>query len=231
MKIYNYDLETGCYISEEYAIESPLEPGVFLQPANSTTIKPPEYDDKSEIPIFNGSDWDIVQNKRGYYYDKNDGSIFYNDNLTNEPENGTKETPPIVPEGKCLQWDNGWKLVNDYSGFYYNIITGIQFYHEDKFSLPENGTKVTPPEVPPGNILFWENEWKLIDYKYKNKPSNISFEEWDRTEYERLRANEYPPLVNLADALYWNSRGDSSHLESYFDACEEVKNKYPKPES
>lgn len=42
------------------------------------------------------------------------------------------------------------------------------------------------------------------------------------------RSNEYPPLSELADALYWNSVGNSSHLEAYFQKCEEVKEKYPK---
>lgn len=54
-------------------------------------------------------------------------------------------------------------------------------------------------------------------------------EEWNSTEYQRLRAPEYPSLGDFADAMYWNSKGDSSHLEAYFDACEAVKTKYPKP--
>lgn len=54
--------------------------------------------------------------------------------------------------------------------------------------------------------------------------------EYERTEYQRLRAPEYPPLTDLADALYWKENGDSSKLEDYVAACEEIKNKYPKPE-
>ena len=45
------------------------------------------------------------------------------------------------------------------------------------------------------------------------------------------RMNEYPPLVNLADAMYWASKGDDSHLTAYYAACEAVKTKYPKPEA
>lgn len=44
MKIYNYD-DNGIFINESLADESPLEPGVFLIPACSTTIEPPEYKD------------------------------------------------------------------------------------------------------------------------------------------------------------------------------------------
>lgn len=54
--------------------------------------------------------------------------------------------------------------------------------------------------------------------------------EWDRTEYQRLRAAEYPPLTDLADAIYWQQQGDDSKMTAYVAACEAVKAKYPKPD-
>lgn len=54
--------------------------------------------------------------------------------------------------------------------------------------------------------------------------------EWDRTEYQRLRGPEYPPLTELADAIFWQQQGDDSKMEAYVAACEAVKAKYPKPE-
>ncbi len=48
--------------------------------------------------------------------------------------------------------------------------------------------------------------------------------------YQRQRAPEYPPLSDLADALYWASEGDESKLTAYYAACAAVKAKYPKPE-
>lgn len=53
-------------------------------------------------------------------------------------------------------------------------------------------------------------------------------DEYKKTEYKRLRALKYPNLTVLADALYWSSKGDNSHLEAYYASCEEVKNEYPK---
>ena len=53
-------------------------------------------------------------------------------------------------------------------------------------------------------------------------------QEWEAKEYQRLRAPKYPNLTVLADALYWSSKGDNSHLEAYYASCEEVKNEYPK---
>lgn len=58
MKIYNYHPETKRFLFEENAEQSPLEPGIFLIPAHSTTIKPPEIKD-DEIAIWNDSEWVI----------------------------------------------------------------------------------------------------------------------------------------------------------------------------
>jgi hypothetical protein len=53
-------------------------------------------------------------------------------------------------------------------------------------------------------------------------------QEYAATEYQRLRQPEYPPLSDLADALYWQSQGDNSKMEKYLAAVDAVKQKYPK---
>jgi hypothetical protein len=52
--------------------------------------------------------------------------------------------------------------------------------------------------------------------------------ELDATEYQRKRLPEYPPLGDLADAIYWQNEGDSSKMTAYLAAVEAVKVKYPK---
>ena len=52
--------------------------------------------------------------------------------------------------------------------------------------------------------------------------------EYSAKEYQLQRAPEYPDLKELADALYWNSKGDVTKLEFYYEKCEAVKDKYPK---
>ena len=47
--------------------------------------------------------------------------------------------------------------------------------------------------------------------------------------YKSVREPLYPPLGDFADAMYWNSKGDSSKLTAYYAACEKVKTANPKP--
>ena len=50
----------------------------------------------------------------------------------------------------------------------------------------------------------------------------------DPNTYKYKRAPEYPPLTDLADALYHQSKGDETKLTAYLAKCEAVKQKYPK---
>lgn len=53
--------------------------------------------------------------------------------------------------------------------------------------------------------------------------------EYDSQLYARQRSPEYPPLSDLADALYWQAQGNGEPMARYVAACEAVKAKYPKP--
>ena len=52
-------------------------------------------------------------------------------------------------------------------------------------------------------------------------------QEWENTEYQRLRAKEYPDVKEYLDGLV---KGDTQQMQAYIDACLAVKAKYPKPE-
>ena len=52
--------------------------------------------------------------------------------------------------------------------------------------------------------------------------------EYNATAYQRLRKSEYPPLSDLADAIYWQNRGDESKMQAYLAEVQAVKDKYPK---
>jgi len=47
--------------------------------------------------------------------------------------------------------------------------------------------------------------------------------EWEDTEYQRLRAKEYPPIKEQLDTLYHQG------YDGWKASIDEVKNKYPKP--
>ena len=53
--------------------------------------------------------------------------------------------------------------------------------------------------------------------------------ELGKLKYQTDRQPLYPSLGDFADAMYWNSKGDSSKLTAYYTACEKVKTDYPKP--
>ena len=53
--------------------------------------------------------------------------------------------------------------------------------------------------------------------------------EYAKVKYKDDRQPLYPSLGDFADAMYWNSIGDSTKLEAYYAACEKVKTDNPKP--
>lgn len=52
-------------------------------------------------------------------------------------------------------------------------------------------------------------------------------QEWEDTEYQRLRKKEYPDFKEYLDGIV---KGDQEQMQAYIDKCLEVKAKYPKPE-
>jgi len=79
--------------------------------------------------------------------------------------------------------------------------------------------------------LIWHDE-------IQSKPSKEEVEseiarlqaEYDAKEYQRLRAPEYPDLKEFVDAYYWAQKGDETKMNLYIVKCDDVKDKYPKPE-
>lgn len=58
MKIYHYHSDTGVFLGEGNADESPLEPGVWLVPAYATPIEPPHVE-SGYYCVYNGHGWEL----------------------------------------------------------------------------------------------------------------------------------------------------------------------------
>jgi hypothetical protein len=65
MKYYSYHPVTKIFVSEGVADESPLEPGVFLIPANATSVEPIEFSE-NEFILFDESlnEWKSVTEEK-----------------------------------------------------------------------------------------------------------------------------------------------------------------------
>lgn len=57
--VYQYN-QAGMYVGTTTADESPLEPGVFLVPANATVVAVPKSWLEDQWPRFNGANWQLV---------------------------------------------------------------------------------------------------------------------------------------------------------------------------
>jgi len=115
---YNYHPEQKYYTSFETCFESPLEPGVFLEPANSTPIPPPSTKD-GELAVFDEdtNTWSVCENMGGDWYNTTTGDKFPNFDLINKPKNATRKKPPIdyIPDLEYDSENDEWKINVHYS--------------------------------------------------------------------------------------------------------------------
>ena len=73
-----------------------------------------------------------------------------------------------------------------------------------------------------GDVAYDADE-NIVEYNEATVQAYIS-----ANAYISKRAPEYPPLTDLADALYHQSKSDETKLTAYLAKCEAVKQKYPK---
>jgi hypothetical protein len=70
------------------------------------------------------------------------------------------------------------------------------------------------------------NEDCQVGYTYNDEVfSNTNPSPVVRT-YAENRAREYPPITDYLDGIVKN---DQAQIDAYIEACQAVKNKYPKP--
>jgi len=76
--------------------------------------------------------------------------------------------------------------------------------------------------LPPGWI------WKMPDRSAVDMRTPDQQEKDIAAAILAERAAAYPPLADLADALYWQVQGDDSKIAAYMASCAAVKVQFPK---
>ncbi len=76
MQVYDYNPSTGEYLGIGIAQKSPLEPGIYLIPANATSDAPPPTE-INEVAVFRNKTWQIIPDYRGQEACEIDAEGFY----------------------------------------------------------------------------------------------------------------------------------------------------------
>jgi len=96
MQVYNYRPDTGEFICATDARESPLEPGVFLIPANATEVAPPTSA-AGVAYLFQNGGWQSVPDHRGETWYRADGSPSVIETLGDPAQSDLLQTEPPAP--------------------------------------------------------------------------------------------------------------------------------------
>lgn len=78
--------------------------------------------------------------------------------------------------------------------------------------------------TPEGQVPLTAQEEAELDSI--SAAAQIEDAELAKTEYQRLRAAEYPDFRDYLDGIV---KGNQAQVQAYIDACLAVKAKYPKP--
>ncbi len=147
-KIYNFNPETKEFVGEFVARKSPLEDNVYLTPANSTNIAPPQKEQGKALVFENGS-WVQRDDKRGAVFHDLKGVQYIQRSIGLFPDWAITDYPEDTGE-------------DPEKYHYYNIETDEEF--KLHFSLDDdwkekNGYKlVVTPEIPDGKKLTLDVE-------------------------------------------------------------------------
>jgi len=105
----------------------------------------------------------------------------------------------------------------------------MNFIVEALHNLKPEATWSLNGDTYSGLIWLDETQTKPTEEEVTQEVARLQAE-YNKTEYQRQRAPEYPDLKEFADAYYWAQNGDNTKMNAYIVKCSAVKDKYSKPE-
>jgi len=73
-----------------------------------------------------------------------------------------------------------------------------------------------------------EKYYKIGNKKTINDDFDLQYAKAIRNkDIGAVRMRDYPPLADLADAIYWEKKGDPSKMDKYISDCDKVKEDHP----
>jgi len=105
----------------------------------------------------------------------------------------------------------------------------MNFIVEALHNLKPEATWSLNGDTYSGLIWLDETQTKPTEEEVTQEVARLHAE-YNKTEYQRQRAPEYPDLKEFADAYYWAQNGDNTKMNAYIVKCSAVKDKYSKPE-
>lgn len=95
-----------------------------------------------------------------------------------------------------------------------------------KYYTYQNNTLLMQFECPDGLEPKVDPAGNSIGYGVP--PEHLKPKGMGALGYVQQRYLNYPPLEDLADALYWKAQGDLSKMDEYLNKVKEVKAQFPK---
>jgi hypothetical protein len=215
MIVYNYSATTGEFLGKEAAFESPLEEGVYLYPANSTTIAPPKAA-AGQVAVFVKDAWSLCPDFRGTVYWTEDQKQHVVTEIGEMPTEAIVVAPPASAPNQKISYANGaWAITPDFIGETYWTADGVQHTVTELGDLPSGSILTAPPTIPEGFSLGYSNDtWTVTPNAYNTQ-----------------RAASYPMIGDQLDML-WHTIDQGLPLDkssSFYKTIAEIKAKYPKP--
>jgi len=205
---YIYDTQTKEYLSETTGQLSPLEDGVYFQPASSTIIQPMS-ETATQKPQWNGATWDLVDDNRGddYWYKATKEKVIFQFGDSADTTMTTQE-PQAGEEWNGSQWETP---IDDAKETKYAEI----YAHADSLIAEQEDTFFTK------GSNRGRNKDRLL--KQQNKRNNKKIKGQTLNPNEQAEEDRYDSFMEWSEDVYDEADKSRDKVENY-PHVEQVKN-------